>query len=65
VQQHVFEEVKMLKLCTTPMITLLYVAHLFDIEDDAYDYGIGIFLTRQFHSIVFYLETFNDAIHNF
>ena len=55
----------MLKLLTTPILTLLYDAHPFDIEDDAYDYGIGIFLTQQCHSIVFYLETFNDAIHNF
>jgi hypothetical protein len=33
VKQQVFEEVKILKLCTTPMLALLWVSHPFDIQN--------------------------------
>jgi hypothetical protein len=35
------------------MLTLLYIDHIFDIEYDAYDYGMGLDMTQQHYSTAF------------
>jgi hypothetical protein len=59
-QQQVFYDLKK-RLCSTPVISLPYLQHPFDIETDASDSVVGIVLTQHGHPMACHSETLSDT----
>eukprot|EP00253_Pinus_taeda_P034489 PITA_34489 len=60
-QQKAFTELKY-HLCTTPMLALPNLQQPFEVETDASNYAIGVFLTQHGHPVAYHSETILDIV---
>ena len=63
-QQKALVELKH-RLCSAPVLTLPDLQQPFEIEIDASDYAIGVFLTQQGHLVAYHSETLSDIIRKY
>jgi hypothetical protein len=49
-------------LCSAPVLSLPDLQHPFEIETDASDYVVGVFLTQHSHPVAYYSETMSDIV---
>jgi hypothetical protein len=49
-------------LCSAPVLSLLDMQQPFEIETDASDYVVGVFLTRNSHPMAYHSETISYVI---
>jgi hypothetical protein len=50
------------RLCSTPIISLLYLQQPFDIETDASNYDVGIVLTQHSNMVEYHSETLSNTV---
>jgi hypothetical protein len=60
-QQQEFDNLKQ-RLCSSPIVSLPYLQHLFEIDTDALDYVVGIVLTAYDHPVAYHSETLSDIV---
>ena len=63
-QQQVFDDLKK-RLCSSPMLSLPYLQHPFEIETDASNYVVGVFLTQHGHPVEYYTKTLSYVVHKY
>jgi hypothetical protein len=59
----VFDDLKHY-LLSTPVLTLPDLQQPFEIDTDAFDYGIGVVLTQLGHPVAYHNETLSDTVWN-
>jgi hypothetical protein len=60
-QKQAFDELKEF-LCSSPVLSLPDLQHAFEIEKDASNYVVCIFLTQHGHMMVYHSETLLDVV---
>jgi hypothetical protein len=60
-QQQEFDNLKQC-LCSSPIVSLPDLQHLFEIETDALDYVVGVVLTAYDHPVAYHSETLSDIV---
>jgi hypothetical protein len=60
-QQQEFDNLKQ-RLCSSPIVSLPDLQHLFEIEIDALDYVVGVVLTAYDHLVAYHSETLSDIV---
>jgi hypothetical protein len=60
-QQRAFDDLKH-RLFSAPVLSLLDMQQLFEIETNASDYVVGEFLTQHGHLVAYHSETLSDTI---
>jgi hypothetical protein len=63
-QQQAFDDLKQ-RLCSTPILSLPYLKHPFEIETDASDYVVGTVLTQHDHPVAYHSETLSYTVHKY
>ena len=63
-QQKAFIEMKD-RLCMAPVLVLLDLQQLFEVETDASDYAIGAILTQHGHLVAYHSETLSDTVRKY
>jgi hypothetical protein len=63
-QQQAFNDLKK-SLCSSPILSLPYLKHPFEIETDASDYAMGIVLTQHGHPMAYNSETLSDVVRKY
>lgn len=53
------------RLCFAPVLTLLDLQQLFEIEIDACDYAIGVVLTQHGHPVAYHSETLSGTVRKY
>jgi hypothetical protein len=52
-------------LCSTPILSILNLQHPFEIETDASDYVVGVFLTQNGPIVAYHSETLLYVVHKY
>jgi hypothetical protein len=60
-QQQAFDDLKQ-RLCSSPVLSLPYLQHPFEIKKDALNYVVGIILTQHDHPVAYHSETLSDIV---
>jgi hypothetical protein len=60
-QQRAFDDLKH-RVCSAPILSLLYLQQLFEIEIDASDYVLGVVLTHYGHLVEYNSETLSYIV---
>jgi hypothetical protein len=63
-QQKAFDDLKY-HLCSTPMFSLLNIQQPFEIEIDASNYVVGVFLTQHGHLVAYHSVILSDVIRKY
>jgi hypothetical protein len=63
-QQRAFNDLKH-HLCSVPVLSLLDLQQLFEIETDASDYAVGVILTQHGHLMAYHNETLSDIVRKY
>ena len=63
-ERKAFEELKH-HLCSAPVLTLLDLQQLFEIETNVLDYAVGSILTQHGHPMAYHSEKLSDAVHKY
>jgi hypothetical protein len=63
-QQRAFDDLNHI-LCSAPILSLLDLQQLFEIETDAYDYALGAVLTQHSHPVAYHIETLSDTVRKY
>jgi hypothetical protein len=63
-QQQSFDDLKQ-RLCSSPVLSLPHLQHLFEIEIDASDYAVGIVLTQHGHPVAYHTEILSDFVRKY
>jgi hypothetical protein len=53
------------RLCSAPVLSFPNLQQSFDIENDAYDYEVGEFLTRNGHLGAYHSETLSNIVRKY
>ena len=63
-QKQAFDDLKQ-RLCSTPVLSLPYLQHPFEIETYALDYAVGAVLTQHNHLVAYHSETLSDIVRKY
>jgi hypothetical protein len=63
-QQCTFDDLKH-RLCSSPVLSLLDLQQLFNIETDAADYVVGATLTQHCNTVAYHSETLSDTVRKY
>jgi hypothetical protein len=63
-QQKAFDELKK-SLCSSPILSLPYLQHPFEIKTNASDYVVGVVLTQHGHPMEYHSEALSDTVHKY
>jgi hypothetical protein len=63
-QQQEFDDLKQ-RLCSSLVLSLLYLQQPFETEIDASDYDVGVVLTQHIHPVAYHIETLSDVVRKY